>query len=277
MMAHSNVKWGVLPRMKQGFTLIELLVVIAIIAILAAILFPVFAQAREKARAIACISNEKQVGLALMIYVQDYDEVLPEASYVGNRPYYPKWMDSLYPYVKNQDVFDCPDNISAALKYVPCGPTGKGDRCTQRAGARFGTYGINSAYYYGRTYHGGVPTHGVSGQPLSAIQVPAGTVFASEMVYADNNYQNIAIGWDFNIHNPVVNTLTNPPTLQLSGYKLVTACKLPSPCVAPLSHSGGINVLWCDGHDKWMTGSALVATHTINGQKVCYLWTIEDD
>ena len=64
-------------RSRSAFTLIELLVVIAIIAILAAILFPVFAQAREKARAISCISNEKQIGTATMMYVQDYDETMP--------------------------------------------------------------------------------------------------------------------------------------------------------------------------------------------------------
>ncbi|MBC7807537.1 MAG: prepilin-type N-terminal cleavage/methylation domain-containing protein, partial [Akkermansiaceae bacterium] len=64
-------------RVKSGFTLIELLVVIAIIAILAAILFPVFAQAREKARQISCLSNQKQIGIAMMMYVQDYDETYP--------------------------------------------------------------------------------------------------------------------------------------------------------------------------------------------------------
>ena len=68
---------------RRGFTLIELLVVIAIIAILAAILFPVFAQAREKARAISCLSNTKQVGTATMMYGQDYDEVLPDACREG--------------------------------------------------------------------------------------------------------------------------------------------------------------------------------------------------
>ena len=67
----------------QAFTLIELLVVIAIIAILAAILFPVFAQAREKARQTSCLSNAKQIGLASQMYAQDYDEILPETGWQG--------------------------------------------------------------------------------------------------------------------------------------------------------------------------------------------------
>jgi len=73
-------------RTHRGFTLIELLVVIAIIAILAAILFPVFAQAREKARTISCLSNTKQIGLACMMYVQDYDETFFSQPWPGNCP-----------------------------------------------------------------------------------------------------------------------------------------------------------------------------------------------
>ena len=69
---------------KQGFTLIELLVVIAIIAILASILFPVFARAREKARQTSCLSNMKQLGLACSMYAQDYDELLPTEDYNWN-------------------------------------------------------------------------------------------------------------------------------------------------------------------------------------------------
>ena len=95
---------------KRGFTLIELLVVIAIIAILAAILFPVFAQAREKARAAACLSNGKQMALGLMMYAQDYDERLPRVwtPTFGAKNGPRDWKDDIQPYVKNVDVFRCP-------------------------------------------------------------------------------------------------------------------------------------------------------------------------
>ena len=103
-----------MSRVRSGFTLIELLVVIAIIAILAAILFPVFAQARDKARGAACISNLKQFGSALMMYMQDYDEKsvwfynASVAAHPGNNFRAGYWWNPIMPYVKNMDVFRCP-------------------------------------------------------------------------------------------------------------------------------------------------------------------------
>jgi prepilin-type N-terminal cleavage/methylation domain-containing protein/prepilin-type processing-associated H-X9-DG protein len=120
--------------MRKGFTLIELLVVIAIIAILAAILFPVFAKAREKARQSSCLSNLKQIGIAFQSYIQDYDErtpmriegtwgatatyqlqtdtSAPGSKYIvsdgGVSGYYMSWMDMINPYVKNTQIFRCP-------------------------------------------------------------------------------------------------------------------------------------------------------------------------
>jgi prepilin-type N-terminal cleavage/methylation domain-containing protein/prepilin-type processing-associated H-X9-DG protein len=88
----------------RGFTLIELLVVIAIIAILAAILFPVFAKAREKARQSSCLSNVKQIGLGFMMYAQDYDETLPGGN-VGGTGW---WGNAIAPYVKNTQILTCP-------------------------------------------------------------------------------------------------------------------------------------------------------------------------
>ncbi|MBQ7258172.1 MAG: DUF1559 domain-containing protein [Abditibacteriota bacterium] len=116
-------------RLRKGFTLIELLVVIAIIAILAAILFPVFAQAREKARQASCLSNLKQIGTGIQLYVDDHEECLPPMGIYVSTPNFSEymcygsgiptghniytWKDSLFPYVKNTKLFVCPSHKGA--------------------------------------------------------------------------------------------------------------------------------------------------------------------
>jgi len=118
---------------RRGFTLIELLVVIAIIAILAAILFPVFAKAREKARQTSCLSNVKQMALGVLMYAQDFDEQWPYHYYAsGGSITYPgggtnagmMWYAAIYPYVKNTQLFSCPSssykwdgNYTGAIRY----------------------------------------------------------------------------------------------------------------------------------------------------------------
>ena len=96
-------------NLRKGFTLIELLVVVAIISLLAAILFPVFARARENARRVSCLSNEKQLGLGMLQYAQDYDEKFPNLANVstGQSGFY-TWDDAIYPYVKSNQVYQCP-------------------------------------------------------------------------------------------------------------------------------------------------------------------------
>src|SRR2546427_6300511 len=123
-------------RRHRGFTLIELLVVIAIIAILAAILFPVFAQARDKARQASCLSNAKQLGIAVTMYVQDYDETffwqaawdeereLGAGSWGPSFKSYIRWPTAHLPYIKNQQVFKCPSDRNPNRSY--CAPPGGG-------------------------------------------------------------------------------------------------------------------------------------------------------
>lgn len=250
----------------RAFTLIELLVVIAIIAILAAILFPVFAQAREKARQTACLSNSKQMALGVMMYSQDYDETLPIANYAPWCTYavndfrVPKWMDMLYPYIKNEQVFTCPSfppDTANHQKYIYQPATCVGARATQ-----YGTYVLNGAY----PAMTAVSARGPAGQVVAAIGAPADTIFITEQGDWGVN-RNSVTGWTA---NPVADNASSPTALR-------TTIGGASVRVALLYHNKGMNNVFCDGHAKWMRAEALVQTHLVGTTPICYLWTVEED
>jgi prepilin-type N-terminal cleavage/methylation domain-containing protein/prepilin-type processing-associated H-X9-DG protein len=153
-------------RSTLAFTLIELLVVIAIIAILAAILFPVFAQAREKARQTSCLSNLKQYVLANLMYVQDFDETFPMSSYLNMAspsPCVATFYWAVNPYVKNSQITQCPSEPDAMdvqlLTGAPCANT-----------PPFNSYTVNPALFA----NGFIPN--VSPLSLAAVNRPAETV-----------------------------------------------------------------------------------------------------
>jgi len=144
---------------RRGFTLIELLVVIAIIAILASILFPVFARAREAARQSACASNTRQLVTGITLYVQDHDETLPIVQYADGSAYWPSLIN---PYVKNGNLWKCPSDPDQANSY-----DGRPNDVTVSYG--FNYLGLND-------FPNGVPTP-IS---LAAVESPTDTVAVAD-------------------------------------------------------------------------------------------------
>lgn len=242
-----------------GFTLIELLVVIAIIAILAAILFPVFAQAREKAQQASCTSNQKQTLQAVLMYAQDYDEMLPLGSFLlPGMPTAITWQDLVEPYIKVGSGSDlrpdapavrrevtfwiCPSFGNPAYPKVPGDPApGPFDSVFYSRG---GSYINNSNYM--PTMHRLAPERGwFPGQPggLPALQAPAQVVIIAE-------------GWGY-IGNTGGDDWTSGCTGYEEGYPIMPGRiigRADNYCAGRYRHSGGAVYGLADGHVKWFAG-----------------------
>ena len=203
-----------------GFTLIELLVVIAIIAILAAILFPAFAKARESARRVSCTNNMKQIGTAIMQYTQEYDEVMPRVNYtnasvpsaIGGRM---TWDMAIQPYLKSTGIFRCPSDTGSALMDMSSWPG----------------YSADVTRSYGMTPNTG-------GVALSVMKIPTSTVTIAER---DSQF--------FNFGSPPNNWY------YFSDVDWVGkgSCFKDDP-TKPYRHLGTSNYLFADGHVKSIRG-----------------------
>jgi prepilin-type N-terminal cleavage/methylation domain-containing protein len=275
-------------RSRLAFTLIELLVVIAIIAILAAILFPVFAQARAKARQTSCLSNTKQLTLGFMQYVQDYDEMFPywnwslssdNSGYGG--PGTTKghlestWFNAIYPYVKNGQVYACPDDN---LKLTPSGSAvggwGKntGDAAMQAYGInptlwrQIMSYGVNEPLHFGELGNP-APYPGTSGTALAQLDRVASTMLLADSIWPTTGSSFNGDGsWtrtpdpnnpNDNAHYCLINRVAfaKDPSVQYD-YQAGMACGQPPASWRAVAdsksrHSAGENIGLADGHSKW--------------------------
>jgi prepilin-type N-terminal cleavage/methylation domain-containing protein/prepilin-type processing-associated H-X9-DG protein len=238
---------------RKGFTLIELLVVIAIIAILAAILFPVFAQAREKARAISCVSNEKQIVLSWSMYTQDYDEtVLPYSVGGGSFTSAFPWTYVLQPYIKNYQVYKCPDS-TYAIGYTYNANMARSDGYNNTSPRSLAGIQIpaSSPIF--------IDGNGVSGPQTATTNPPAG---APGWIYPYNQALGFFINGTATASGRIINNLNNgsDPAFTWAGWTSANASGVtgngtgnPNPGgIAATRHSSGANYSFADGHAKFM-------------------------
>lgn len=216
---------------RRGFTLIELLVVIAIIAILAAILVPVFARAREKAQQSSCLANIKQLALAFLQYTQDYDEYMVPAIIQASTPGYVYgtrryWAEIIEPYLKNRQVLLCPSDSS---------PWGSGGGGAIQPYLYF-SYGYNLNYLVNES-NPNIYVLGMAGRPMTIIQRPAEKVLICDSESCAASGLAPCPVW-------TSDTKGFGDDVAIAGF---------------YRHNGGVNVGYCDGHAKWQQCAATTA------------------
>lgn len=279
-------------KKRSGFTLIELLVVIAIIAILAAILFPVFAQAREKARAAACLSNEKQIGLALMQYVQDYDETYPAAAFSTNpgQPFWNDWSNTITwdnvvnPYIKNGVAgtnSDFVKNVGKGGAIFEC-PSDKKDKVPWLSGRSGMTYSCAATWEPDNV-----------NQPLkqglfAKLDNPDSTGnYTRVRALADVPAPSTTLALvEFPFNQSASNWPQNPECMSAMQQQLYSGgnwydgsgpVEARKPANQPY-HSGGWNYVFADGHVKWQKPTQTIAPgadlYVVWGQANKY-WTLD--
>ncbi len=282
---------------RNGFTLIELLVVIAIIAILAAILFPVFAQAREKARQASCQSNLKQIGLGCLQYVQDYEELYPPR-YIDYCPaggpvpcstgfVRHSWREIVQPYIKNggasgtpTGVFACPSsawtsgsttNPPSVAQYVMTCDFDEDPNCATRD-ANGNLTNVNCV---GRGYN----YHGADyALPAAEVKAPAGTIYFAETPLCSPVDSGKMCGDNSVRACPPKSIDPDHYNKVLNGTTLFTTHTDVSNQKSDLRHGDGLEYLFFDGHVKWMKSAQTVPPMNASGVPTGKgnMWTVTD-